>query len=156
VGRAPRDHRGIDEPGSRAAPERGSQCVRSGRPGRGRAGGFHEVTMSPVPPPLPIERFLTPDPSLAIPAGVARAPQDLPRGLPFQFPRDGTLSLILLVPTGYAVLFRDTDPATVASAGAAESAPHLAPRGEDPEEQPPLRLLLRDGARTLATIPLAA
>ena len=112
--------------------------------------------MSPVMPPMPMEAFLTPDTSLAIPEGFVRSRQELTRGVPFQWALAADLSLVLLVPTGYAAIWRDTDPATVVSAGVDEIRPHESPQGADPLGHPPIRLLLRQGRGTLAAIPLAA
>lgn len=110
--------------------------------------------MSPVMPPLPIEAFLTPETSLLIPGGFVRSRQELTRGVPFQWPLESDLNLVLLVPTGFAAIWRDADPAAVISASSDEGRPHASPRGIDPQEHPPIRLLLRQGGATLATIPL--
>ena len=63
--------------------------------------------MSPVMPPMPMEGFLTPDPSLAIPEGFVRSRQELTRGVPFQWSLESDLSLVLLVPTGAATIWRE-------------------------------------------------
>src|SRR5262245_1761152 len=112
--------------------------------------------MSPVMPPMPVEAFLTPDAVLGTPAGFIRSRQTLTRGVPFEWPLDSELSLVLVVPTGFAAVWRDADPAIVVSASAQEVGPHESPRGADPLERPPARLLLRRARATLATIPLAA
>jgi hypothetical protein len=103
-----------------------------------------------------MEGFLTPDTSLVIPDGFARSRQELTRGVPFRWPLESDLSLILFVPTGFATIWRDTDPATVIDAGDEETLPHAPPRGADPQAHPPIRILLRQGETTLATMPLAA
>jgi len=112
--------------------------------------------MSPVMPPMPIEAFLTPETTLASPAGFARSRQELTRGVPFQWPLDSDVSLVLFVPTGVAAMWRELDPSIVVSSSLDEIRPHESPRGADPQEHPPLRLLLRHGRATLAAIPLAA
>jgi hypothetical protein len=66
------------------------------------------------------------------------------------------LSLVLLVPTGFAAVWREADPGIVVSAGSDETRAHIAPRGADPLERPAIRVLLRRGSATLTTIPLAA
>ena len=48
------------------------------------------------------------------------------------------------------------DPARLVSAAGEETGPHTSPRGADPLERPPVRLLLRRARVLLATIPLAA
>jgi hypothetical protein len=112
--------------------------------------------MGPVMTPMPMDRFLTPDEPIAIPVGFTRSRQELTRGVPFQWPLDSDLSLVLLVPTGFAALWREADPEAVVSAATEEIQAHAAPRGADPLERPAIRLLLREGSNTVATIPLAA
>jgi hypothetical protein len=106
--------------------------------------------------PLPMDRFLVPEKPTAIPAGFTRSRQELTRGVPFQWPLEADLRLVLLVPTGFAALWREADPGIVVSASAAETEPHIAPRGVDPLERPAIRILLRKGGETLSTAPLAA
>ena len=112
--------------------------------------------MDPLMAPMPMDRFLTPENPAAIPAGFTRSRQQLTRGVPFQWPLESDLSLVLLVPTGFAALWRDADPDAVVSAAGDETRVHIAPRGADPLERPPIRVLLRQGGATLAAIPLAA
>ena len=112
--------------------------------------------MGPLMTALPMDRFLTPEKPSAIPAGFTRSRQQLTRGVPFQWPLEADLSLVLLVPTGFAALWRDADPDVVVSAAVDETRAHIAPRGTDPLERPAIRVLLRRGGATLTTIPLAA
>jgi hypothetical protein len=112
--------------------------------------------MGPLMTPMPMDRFLTPDDPIAVPAGFTRSRQELTHGVPFQWPLEADLSLVLLVPTGFAALWREADPDLVVSAASDETQPHIAPRGADPLERPAIRMLLRKGAETLTTIPLAA
>jgi hypothetical protein len=112
--------------------------------------------MGPIMTPMPIERFLVPEPSLALPEGFARSRQPLTRGVPFQWTLDGDLGVALIVPTGFATLWRDADPEAIATASTGETRPHVPPRGSDPSEQPAVRLILRRERATLASIPLAA
>jgi hypothetical protein len=112
--------------------------------------------MSPIMTPIPVERFLVAADPPSLPPGFQRSRQELTRGVPFQWTLEGDLDVVLFVPTGFAILWRDADPAAVASAGAAELAPHAAPRGADPHEQPAIRLLIRRARATVASIPLAA
>lgn len=106
-------------------------------------------------PPLPMERFLTPEGSLVVPEGFIRSRQDLTRGVPFEWVIEGDLTLVLQVPTGFAVIWREEDPATLVSAVIEETQPHAPPRGADALERLPIRLLLRRARVPLATIPLA-
>ena len=112
--------------------------------------------MGPPMAPMPMDRFLTPEKPTTIPSGFTRSRQELTRGVPFQWPLESDLSLVLLVPTGFAALWRQADPDVVVSAASDETQAHIAPRGADPLERPAIRLLLRQGGQTLATIPLAA
>lgn len=109
----------------------------------------------PLMPPLAMDRFLVSEES-AVPETLARVRQDLVRGVPFEFPLAGDLSLALMVPTGNAVLWRDADPATVATEGGDEVAPHTPPRGADALERPPARLIVRQARATRAVVPLVA
>jgi hypothetical protein len=108
----------------------------------------------PLMPPLPIDRFLTPEAPPGV-VGFVRSRQDLNRGVPFEWALEGDMSLVLLMPTGLATPWRDADPSIVLSASGEQATPHKAPRGEDVLERPPLRLLLRRSRATLAAIPLA-
>ena len=105
---------------------------------------------------MPIDRFLTPEEPIAIPAGFTQSRQELTRGVPFQWPLESDLSLVLLVPTGFAALWLEADPDAVVSAATDETLAHVSPRGADPLERPAIRVILRKGSDTLATIPLAA
>ena len=85
--------------------------------------------MGPVMTPMPMDRFLTPEEPIAIPAGFTRSRQELTRGVPFQWPLESDLSLVLLVPTGFAALWREADPDAVVSAATDEMpGTHRAPR----------------------------
>jgi hypothetical protein len=106
--------------------------------------------------PVPVERFLVPEPSLLAPAGFTSVRQQLTRGVPFTWTLAGDLQLVLVVPTGFASLWRDADPLAIASASNDETGPHTAPRGDDPREQVALRLIVRRAGITLASVPLAA
>jgi hypothetical protein len=112
--------------------------------------------MGPLMTPTPMDRFLTPEEPIAIPTGFTRSRQELTRGVPFQWPLEADLSLVLLVPTGFAALWREADPDIVVSAATDETRAHIAPRGADPLERPAIRILLRQGGKTLTAIPLAA
>jgi hypothetical protein len=112
--------------------------------------------MPSLMPPLAMDRFLTPGDAPLAAAGFIRLRQDLTRGVPFEFPVEGDLTLLLQVPTGVAAIWRETDPARLVSAPREEILPHTAPRGADAIEHPPLRLLLRRARQPLAVIPMAA
>src|SRR5215217_4180691 len=107
--------------------------------------------MAPLMPPLAMDRFLIPGDSPAVPDGFVRLRQELTRGVPFEWPMAGDLTLLRQVPTGFATIWREVDPATLVSAAIEETQPHPSYRGTDPLERPPIRLLLRR-----ARVPLAA
>lgn len=109
----------------------------------------------PIMPPLPMDRFLTPDPPPRG-EGFATVKQELVRGVPFEWVLAGDVTLALVVPTGTARTWRDADPAALVSAGADETGAHAAPRGIDPLERAPARLLLRQSRTIRAVLPLAA
>jgi hypothetical protein len=109
----------------------------------------------PLMPPLAIDRFLVPE-QPAIPGTLARVRQDLVRGVPFEWPLTGDLSLALVFPTGNATLWRDADPASVVSEGSDELAPHAPPRGADALERSPARLIVRQARAIRAVVPVAA
>ena len=112
--------------------------------------------MGPMMQPLPVARFLVGDPVLGVPEGFTASRQELTRGVPFAWTLAGDLGLVLVVPTGFATLWRDADPLALASTSSDETAPHVAPRGADPREQAALRLIVRRARITVAAVPLAA
>src|SRR5215207_6638346 len=112
--------------------------------------------MAPLMPPLAMEPFLISGDSPAVPDGFIRLRQDLTRGVPFEFTVEGDVTLLLQVPTGFAAIWREQDPARLVSAAGEETGPHTSPRGADPLERAPVRLLLRRARVLLATIPLVA
>ena len=109
----------------------------------------------PLMLPLPIDRFLVPEQPV-LPETFVRVRQDLVRGVPFEFPLSGDLSLALVVPVGNALLWRDADPSAVATDESGEISPHTPPRGADPLERPPARLIVRQARAIRAVVPLAA
>jgi hypothetical protein len=108
----------------------------------------------PLMPPIAMDRFLVSEES-SVPPALARVRQDLVRGVPFEWTLGGDLSLALVVPTGFAVLWRDADPAVVVSEGEDGLVPHAAPRGADALEQAPARLVVRKARTIRAVVPLA-
>src|SRR5688572_21066366 len=109
----------------------------------------------PLMPPLAIDRFLVPEQPV-LPETLVRIRQDLVRGVPFEFPLTGDLSLALVVPIGNALLWRDADPAAVATDGSGEISPHTPPGGADPLQRSPARLIVRQARTIRAVVPLAA
>jgi hypothetical protein len=111
--------------------------------------------MTSVLPPIPVDRFLVPEGRPPVPAGLARSRQVLVRGVPFAWPLDLELGLVLFVPTGTAVLWRDADPTAVVADSDLDDAPSVP---QDPEASPraPARLLLRRARTVIAVAPLVA
>ena len=108
----------------------------------------------PVMPPLAFDRFLVPAPTP--PDVFVRVRQNLVRSVPFEFPLTGDLTLALVVPIGNARVWHDADPSIVATEGTEEIASHTAPRGADPLERVPARLILRQARAIRAVLPLAS
>jgi hypothetical protein len=102
---------------------------------------------------IPVDRLLVPDAPPAVPAGATQVLQPLLRGLPQELPLDATLSLVITVPTGIAVDWRDADPATVVASAADERAPSGA-QARPALARPPVRLALRRAGGFIAGVPL--
>jgi hypothetical protein len=111
-----------------------------------------------VPPPIPINRYLTPDIALGVPSGFVASDLTLVNGLPQLIELDNDTKLLLVVPTGMIATWRDADPTTVIS----QSEPELAPFVDQPSApltdaaRLPVRLLLQINSAITAAIPLAA
>jgi hypothetical protein len=110
-------------------------------------------------PPFPATRYLVPEPPRQAPEGFTLIDTPLVAGLPFALPLDAETSLVLTMPTGLALTWRDTDPTTPVSRSEDEWAPAAAPDPAAPvgdAARPPLRLLLQQGGATVASVPLSA
>jgi hypothetical protein len=75
--------------------------------------------------------------------------------VPFAWPLDLELGVVLFVPTGSAVLWRDADPTAIVADSDLDDAPSIP---QDPETPPraPARILLRRGRTVIAVAPLVA
>jgi hypothetical protein len=107
---------------------------------------------------FPIRRYLTSQPEPLAPDGFNRLDEPLRNGLPHTIRLDDTYRLVLVVPTGLAVSWREADPAAVISssaAGTAGVAAHAA-RPIGVIDRYPARLFLRRGTTFLGAIPLVA
>jgi hypothetical protein len=106
-------------------------------------------------PPVPVDRDLVPETRQPVPDGLARSRQLLVRGVPFAWQLDLEIGLVLVVPTGTAVLWRDADPMAIVADSELDDAASVA---GDPEASPraPARLLLRRGRTVVASAPLVA
>ena len=106
--------------------------------------------------PTPIERFLTPVPSRAVPDGFSLIDSSIRNGLPHKLPLDGDANLILRMPTGLARTWRDADPTTLVNRSDEQRLPPD-PNGDylaQSAVRPPLRLVLVVGGRRIAAAPL--
>lgn len=111
-------------------------------------------------PSIPIAGRLVPPSPVAVPTGFTLVDEQLQSGLPQIFPLLGDLVLVLAVPTGLAVTWRDADPSDLVSRGAGQLDPVPPPAASAVEQvgsthQAPARLFLRQAGATLAAVPLA-
>lgn len=98
----------------------------------------------PADPPAPDDRFTVVDAAIA-------------DSLPFTIALDGTVSLVISLPTGLAIQWLDADPTDVLSSSDAETAPQTgAAVPLSPLHRAPVRFYVRIGGRTSAAIPLVA
>lgn len=118
----------------------------------------------PLPPPIPVNRYLVPDTGPRLPVDMTRVRFALVRGLPQPLPLEGELDLVLYVPLGQAVLVRDADPTALVGSGEPERARHTpgpAPRrmvagAQQALARAPARLVVRRGGVLVGALPLAA
>lgn len=109
-------------------------------------------------PPIPIQRYLTPEDKPRAPEGFTQVDATIRAGLPHTIQLDQETSLVVVVSSGLAVTWRDIDPATVVSRSNEELAPGT-PHPDAPVggvERTPARLLLRQAGQTVAVTPLVA
>jgi hypothetical protein len=105
---------------------------------------------------IPIEQWLVPDepPPEAGPAETTFLDQPLIAGLPFALPLNAGWSLLLTLPTGQALRWREADPSLVVASSTDEE---LAGVPSADATRTPLRLLVRRGdGQWVGVIPLAA
>ncbi len=112
--------------------------------------------MAPLPPL--VCRYLVPAERAPLPDGYQRVTAPLVRGVPFPVTLDRELTLTLLVPIGRAQVWRDADPAQVATSSDADEAPNdPATEGQtDVLGRLPVRFVLSSGGNLLAAAPLRA
>lgn len=118
----------------------------------------------PLPPPIPVDRYLVPDGPARVPAGMTRVRMPLLRGLPQEIALDAELGLVLYAPLGNAVLLRDAAPDAVVSCSEAERRPAspVEPASQravavaSALARAPARLVVRRAGTIVATLPLAA
>jgi hypothetical protein len=110
----------------------------------------------PLPPPIPVDRFLTPDAPLETPDGFISVDQPISAGLPHVIDLENDLKLLVIVPTGLIAAWRDADPVSVVSRGDEETLPVSPPPQATIADasHAPARLLLTVGGDFLASAPL--
>ena len=107
---------------------------------------------------FPIESYLVPAAGPAPPETMTRLAMPLARGVPQKIELDRDVSLVVVVPTGTAVTWRDADPSALVSTGAeqldAVEADDAAVLEVVDRAAPRALVLLRD--RPVASVPLVA
>ncbi|MET8040933.1 hypothetical protein ABZU25_08710 [Micromonospora sp. NPDC005215] len=111
-------------------------------------------------PPFPIDRYLLPETPVEVPDGFTEVRQSLTAGLPHRVELGAGVHAVLILPTGLARQWLNTDPLAVVSSSADDLAPRPAPPAVLPPPalvgRVPLRLVVRQGMRILGSVPLAA
>ncbi|WP_406070007.1 hypothetical protein [Micromonospora sp. NBC_01638] len=111
-------------------------------------------------PPFPIDRYLLPETPIEVPDGFTEVRQSLTAGLPHRVELGAGVHAVLILPTGLARQWLDTDPLAVVTSSADDLAPRPAPpavpRPPALVGRVPLRLVVRQGTRILGSLPLAA
>lgn len=108
-------------------------------------------------PPIPVDRYLTPDDAPAAPDGFSSLTQKVSTGIPLPISLDADFTAVLVVPTGLAGEWQTAPPAAVLSTSAAQSDPHD-PAAAEPigdVERSTARLLIQRRGANVASIPLA-
>lgn len=111
-------------------------------------------------PQFPIDRYLLPEAPVEVPDGFTEVRQALTAGVPHRVELGAGVHAVLILPTGLARQWLDTDPLAVVSSSADDLAPRPAPpatpRPPALVGRVPLRLVVRQGTRILGSLPLAA
>jgi hypothetical protein len=109
----------------------------------------------PLPPGAALSAVVPPLPS-GVPSGFTREMTALDNGLPATVRLPDGIDLVVVVPTGAAALWRDSDPLAVVSASAPQTAPASSPSDPGLRATSAPRLLVRTGGATVASVPLVA
>jgi hypothetical protein len=118
----------------------------------------------PLPPPIPVSRYLVLTTAVRLPAEMERVRLPLVQGLPQQVPLDAEFDLVLYAPLGNAVLLRDASPTALVSSSEPEGMPQLpVPAASQlliaatqALVGTPARLVVRRVGTVLGALPLAA
>ena len=108
--------------------------------------------------PIPVAAYLVPEHSRATPDGFTLVEEALTRGLPHTITLGGDVRLTLVLPTGLARAWRDSDSTAVVTTSDDERlprGPHTpAPVGDS--GRAPLRLVAQVGQDVVAIVPVVA
>ncbi len=109
-------------------------------------------------PPIPVDRYLTPDDPPAAPDGFTTLTQKIATGIPLPISLDTDFTAVLVVPTGLAGEWQAAAPAAVVTTSTSQTDPH------DPAVAEPVgnverstgRLLIQRRGVNVASVPLTA
>jgi hypothetical protein len=104
-------------------------------------------------PPIPVNRYLVPEPATTTPDGFTLVDEAILRGLPHTIQLSPTARIQLLLVHGVAVPWRDADSAAVVTRSEPERG---VSRPADPPPHVPLRLALSIDDRLVGAAPLGA
>lgn len=108
--------------------------------------------------PIPVQRYLVPDQKPTTPDGFTQVDVRILSGLPYPIPLNGDLQLIVVLPTGLAVPWRDVDATALASSSEAELSPAIPQVDFTMADvtRAPFRLVVQQSRRTIGVVPLVA
>ena len=111
-----------------------------------------------VVPPIPIQRYLVPDQKPAAAAGFTVVQTSLLTGLPYPIRLNNDIQLIVILPTGLAIAWRDADPSTVVSTSTTElfPKPYAMPQEVGYVSRAPLRIVAQWRGSIVSVVPLVA
>jgi len=108
--------------------------------------------------PIPVQRYLVPSQKPVTPEGFSQLDVRIFTGLPHTIPLAGDLQLILVLPTGLAIPWRDADASAIASNSESELSPEIPQKDfiNGDVSHAPFRLVVQQSRRTIGVVPLAA
>ncbi|MBE9111412.1 hypothetical protein IQ273_18570 [Nodosilinea sp. LEGE 07298] len=107
---------------------------------------------------IPVQRYLVPDQKPPPPVGFTQVNVRILTGLPHTISLSGDLQVIVVLPTGLAVPWRDANATALASSSAAELSPST-PQADftlADVTRAPFRLVVQQSRRTIGVVPLVA
>jgi hypothetical protein len=109
-------------------------------------------------PPIPVQRYLVSAQKPITPDGFTQVNVRILTGLPYTIPITDDLQLIVVLPTGLAVPWRDADATAIASSSEAELSP-TTPQTDviiGDVTRAPFRLVVQQSRRIIGVMPLVA